>query len=471
MALPELTHEELLNPQSCKQCHPKHYEQWSASMHAYAAQDPVFVAMNTRGQEETNGALGTFCINCHAPMAVREGAITNNANLDDVPGHLKGVTCYFCHNAVGVGPSHNNGMVNIANDNVMRGAIRNAIEPSTHKVAYSKFHDPRTDESSDLCGTCHDILTPKNVALERTYLEYKSSNVGATDLGVSHQSCQDCHMARADGGKRPIAEMTGRPGELVNARDFHPHLWPAVDVALTDWPHADAMRSAVGSCELPGAISYITLERDPGPLGEITVNMETQAGHNFPSGATQDRRLWLELVAYDASNTELFRIGQIGDQDVEEPHDAPHPCMFREYLLDDNGKETHDFWEAASIDDRSRQMPVAPRGGTNLPGSHSASCNVRPPLAQAAATPAFIDVRLRMRPMGIDVLQDLVSTGHLAPDIVTKMPTFTALSRRFTYDPKTRGYTSDPNHNDPTLGDCRTFWCLLDPNGKECTAP
>ena len=34
-----------------------------------AMDDPVFIAMNKKGQRETNGALGTFCVNCHAPMA------------------------------------------------------------------------------------------------------------------------------------------------------------------------------------------------------------------------------------------------------------------------------------------------------------------------------------------------------------------------------------------------------------------
>ena len=53
-------------------------------MHAYAADDPVFVAMNKRGQRETNGELGTFCVKCHAPMAVANGTITeaNVANFD-----------------------------------------------------------------------------------------------------------------------------------------------------------------------------------------------------------------------------------------------------------------------------------------------------------------------------------------------------------------------------------------------------
>src|SRR5271155_2931282 len=92
-----LTPAQLLDPSSCQGCHTTHYAGWSASMHAYASDDPVFRAMNQRGQRETNGTLGSFCVKCHAPMAVNEGATTDGLNLDSVAQPLHGVTCFFCH--------------------------------------------------------------------------------------------------------------------------------------------------------------------------------------------------------------------------------------------------------------------------------------------------------------------------------------------------------------------------------------
>src|SRR5262245_62072974 len=85
---PLLSRAELLDPTSCQKCHADHYKDWSGSMHAYASDDPVFIAMNKRGQRETNGALGAFCVNCHAPMAVNEKATTDGLNLADVPQPL-----------------------------------------------------------------------------------------------------------------------------------------------------------------------------------------------------------------------------------------------------------------------------------------------------------------------------------------------------------------------------------------------
>jgi hypothetical protein len=37
----------------------------------------VFVATNTRGQRETSGQLGDFCLKCRAPLAVQKGKIAS----------------------------------------------------------------------------------------------------------------------------------------------------------------------------------------------------------------------------------------------------------------------------------------------------------------------------------------------------------------------------------------------------------
>jgi hypothetical protein len=77
-----LSRERLLEPETCAGCHPDHYREWSGSMHAYAANDPVFLAMNARGQRDTGGALGDFCVRCHAPMALAEGLTSDGTNLE-----------------------------------------------------------------------------------------------------------------------------------------------------------------------------------------------------------------------------------------------------------------------------------------------------------------------------------------------------------------------------------------------------
>src|SRR5579859_6503795 len=77
--------DELLDPKGCAKCHADHYRDWSSSMHAYASDDPVMLAANSLGQRDTKGALGSLCVGCHAPMAVREGATTDGLNMASVP--------------------------------------------------------------------------------------------------------------------------------------------------------------------------------------------------------------------------------------------------------------------------------------------------------------------------------------------------------------------------------------------------
>lgn len=458
-----LTREELLKPESCKDCHPKYFREWSGSMHAYAMKDPIYIAMNKRGQEETGGQLGNFCNNCHAPMAVREGAITSPADLSAVPEHLQGVTCYFCHNAVSVGADHFNATsIALANDTVMRADLHNPppVEPTAHRVQRSELHNGRSMMSSTLCGSCHDIITPNGYHLERTFAEYLPSLVAQQNS--SFQSCQSCHMD-SSAETEQVAVFTGREGELVSRRDAHEHFWPAVDVALTDgFPYADAMRAAVENCELPNSITFFNVSKSS-PF-TFQVQIETQAGHNQPSGAAHDRRMWLEIYAYDASGTEVFRYGVVNDGEVEEKPEAPHPFMLRDRIRDANGQEVHMFWDAVEqatpLEKDHYTLPPSVVGGEIR---HYLNREFR----MMGATPAVRYVmRLRMRPVGRDVLDDLVRTGHLDPSIAARVPTFTVQEREYQTSPDTQAFTLVS----VSPGSCHEYRCLLDPQSRSCTS-
>ena len=132
-----LDKEELLDPAACKDCHPAHFEEWEGSMHAYAGGDPVFVAMNARGQRETNGELGSFCVQCHAPMALRLGLTEDGLNLDELPAYTRGVTCFFCHTAEAV-EGEVRGAVGIAGRAVAMAAAEVAVKAEALGVAMAQ---------------------------------------------------------------------------------------------------------------------------------------------------------------------------------------------------------------------------------------------------------------------------------------------------------------------------------------------
>ena len=55
----------MLDPESCKECHPIHFEQWQGSMHAYAADDP-FVILADQYTSDARPVLSRYCDDCHS---------------------------------------------------------------------------------------------------------------------------------------------------------------------------------------------------------------------------------------------------------------------------------------------------------------------------------------------------------------------------------------------------------------------
>jgi len=333
---PKLPVKTLEDPNTCAECHMQHFTQWSGSMHAYASDDPVFLAMNKRGQRDTQNQLGKFCLQCHAPMAVALGLATddNAADFDPttLPPQARGITCYFCHNVKKVQADHNNGLV-VALDQTMRGGVHDPVDSPAHDSTYDKQMDSYTNNSVE-CGSCHDVVTPRGVALERSYTEWQAT-VFATDDPAKHlpRTCSACHM-QTDPNTTVIAD---KQGLNVKSRQnsFHLHTWPAIDQAMIDFPETPAQAAGIKDI-LDPALTIVGPRpvaggAPPGgicldPPGLLTVRMDTiNLGHMYPSGAAQDRRAWLEVIAYDAGGTVLFTSGNVPDG--MDPEDVPDPTL------------------------------------------------------------------------------------------------------------------------------------------------
>jgi len=460
--------EQARDPKACMNCHPNHYREWQASMHAYASRDPVFLAMNARGQRETNGQLGDFCVKCHAPMAVMEGKTTDGLNLSELPDEVKGVTCYFCHNATSVEGTHN-ATVKLANDVTMRGPIKDPKQPGVHKAEYAPMFNGDLLESSSFCGGCHDIVTPNGVHLERTFEEYNNSIVSKASSPLGLSTCSGCHMPSSPG------LVADDPPSNVVARRVHEHLWPGVDVHLDDSPGRDVMTAAVGDCELSISISAFQLDADM--FGKFTFTIETQAGHAEPSGAAQDRRLWLEVVAFDDDGKVSFSSGQIADDEVEEkPESDPkfdkNLFVMRDRLFDADGMPTHMFWKAAPSDMHPMgfEANTLPQAQSVAMGTHS-KLKIYPNLLipnpnGAPKLPARVTARLRMRPMGLDVLQDLVDSGDLDASVLAQMQTFTLNDATLEWT-RASGMMH-ANMAPMTSAVCKKYKCLLYPDSDAC---
>lgn len=194
--------------QTCRECHPDHYDEWSVSQHAYAQVSPVLNAMAATIAVRTNGTNGDFCIRCHTPVGMSLGEPAFMTNMDRRPTSREGVTCIVCHRvnkSYGkvsgrlaivegdifqpvYGPSGNEELRRVLADPEKHRVVTDHERPnyrSIHVDAIKFFQLP----TSAFCGTCHDVTLVNGFRLEEAFSEYKDSP--AAKRGVS---CQDCHM-------------------------------------------------------------------------------------------------------------------------------------------------------------------------------------------------------------------------------------------------------------------------------------
>ena len=441
----------LMDPNTCVECHAKYHDQWSASMHAYASDDPVFLAMNKRGQRETNNQLGTFCIQCHAPMAVALGTVTNENAKDFDPTTLspseRGITCYFCHNVQKITDDHNNGLV-LANDTTMRGGLQGPVTSPAHHSKYDPLMDSDLNES-EMCGSCHDVVTPRGVALERTQQEWQGTFFAKEKDPRHHLTCGGCHMPSSND------TIADKPGLSVPFRPngVHEHLWPGIDEALTPFPGMDVMSAGIHR-DLHGAISVTgPTPRDgppaPGgicldPPGVLSVRVDSiGTGHSWPSGAAQDRRAWLEVTAKRTDGSIVFQSGQVADRQDPEALNDPNLLGFWDRTARTDGMPAHFFWEVATVDSKLlKGPPTIDKNDPLFDHSTTAKFNIGNYLEID-----HIDVRVRIRPLPYAVLDELVASGDLAPEVAGRMKTLEIEGTQRHWDKATKGMAGTPAAN------------------------
>lgn len=401
---PTLTGEALLDPNNCLPCHSDQFKEWAGSMHAYAGEDPVFLAMNKRMQRETNGQAGTFCVGCHAPVAVRMGKTKDGLNLAELPPFMRGVTCFFCHTTDAVEGTHNNPL-RLAGDDTMRGGIGDPVK-APHKSLYSTLHDREDQGSSSLCGACHDVVTPPGAHIERTFTEWQASLYSKP----GQLSCGKCHM---DGREGVAARVDGAPQRRV-----HEHVMAGVDIALTPFTDEPQQRASVQRLLDATLLAKLCVKQTPqGIVAEATLD-NAFAGHKFPSGAAQDRRAWLELIAYRGGAI-VFQTGVVPDKKAVTSIADPNLWLLRDKIFGTDGKEVHMFWQAARVESELLTAAV-----TNNPQDPAFIHSVTKTFQMPLPPPDRVTMRVRMRPIDFDVLDDLVATKDLDPVILDRIPTF-----------------------------------------------
>ena len=309
------------DPKVCGSCHPTHYAQWETSMHRYAARSPVFDAMAAKAFRDTSGEIGTFCTGCHSPIGKAEGELGWSVAADRSPKSREGVSCDYCHSVTGHTGILGNGNLVSAPTPVKYGPFGSDYD-GAHTTQKSDFI-----QSSELCGSCHDVFIFPGAQIEQAYTEYTESP--AAEAGVR---CQDCHMGPIPG--LPSARATG-PAAIVDGKPWpdrvlSDHHFVGPDYALIDdFPYPDDLAA---SAEAQAAyldqvqtllsnaakVEGLGVSFDPTQLGGtigFTVRSLT-TGHRIPTGFTSERQMWIAVTVEDREGKTVWASGdldQFGD--------------------------------------------------------------------------------------------------------------------------------------------------------------
>jgi hypothetical protein len=224
-------------------------------------------------------------------------------------------------------------------------------------------------------------------------------------------------------------------------RSRHAHTFSGVDVALEPFPSTGDAELDAASRQVQGAdlqrlldstlrVEICVLSRITGETSiKLTLDNAT-AGHHFPSGAAQDRRAFVELRAFaEGADEPYYESGVVGEGAAVASLDDPDLWLLRDRILSADGKEVHQFWEAAEL--QSDTLPVATSPNPLSPG-FLAGHAVRqfPRQGALSQAPARVTVRVRLEPIGREILDDLIDSGHLAAAPAAAMPTHVLLPNR-----------------------------------------
>ncbi|QDT35137.1 hypothetical protein Mal48_44120 [Thalassoglobus polymorphus] len=355
---------DFVSAKECAQCHPRQYDEWSRSMHAYAQHSPVFEAFTLTMIERTGGTIGTFCTRCHTPIGVSIGENASMRNVHRSRISMEGVTCVVCHRlekpfykASGRLPV----TPGLVNDGCTYGPFSDPVNPdgSVHDAASSNQLT-----KSSFCGSCHDVTSPQGVRLEEAFSEWQNSP--AAKEGTS---CQDCHMGPIPGvpvksWERPFGKIAVVPGvdpSLLPDRPLSSHTFSGPDYSLLpdtefpeklDWMYEKDYRDTKNLT--PHQKETLTLLRiknrqqlakarnerytllknaakisvdhpyRASPRDKMKIHVDvtsTTAGHNFPTGFTAERQVWVEVRLVDPYGKQVFASGDFDDnRDLRDEH-------------------------------------------------------------------------------------------------------------------------------------------------------
>jgi hypothetical protein len=364
---------------------------WRTSMMANSGRDPYWISgvrRETIDHPVAAAAIQDECTICHMPMMRYESKLIGRegeAFVHFPPGQHTpadrlaedGVSCSVCHQITGEGLGTRASFVGgFKIDTTKPPGERHEYGPfeidkghTTIMRSSSTFQpaeDKKVIRSSELCATCHTLLTKA--------LDAQGQVVGELPEQVPYQewlhskykdatSCQDCHMPKVLEDV-PITSVLGepRPGfsqhSFVGGNFFMQHLLNrhrndlGVSAPPEDFNNA-ALRTIAHLQSEAARISVKRLEIHNGRL-EAEISIENLAGHKLPT-AYPSRRVWLHVTVRDGLGKVLFESGALHpDGSIEGNDNDIDPSRFEPHYAEITRPDQVEIYEAIMADPAGR---------------------------------------------------------------------------------------------------------------------
>jgi len=311
-----------IDPDTCGMCHDDIFAQWQNSMHNLAHHDPIYekIALFLRKDlvDQDEIAEAESCVKCHTPVGFVSGFPKKlSDDLSKTPAIAKkGIQCDYCHSAVKIKKIYNNGLEldpgqGEDNPGIKRGPL-NDSKSDFHQSAFSQVHT-----ESKICGTCHSVRhVVFKTKLETTYEEWFTSPYNSKDK-AKRVTCQGCHMYQRPGF--PATGSTARPKNpgvassdgperehvfthnFVGGNSFIPNLFK------------DSQKPKMVEERLQNA-AKISLDKKNSGFDHLVFKVKNiGAGHYLPTGLTNIRQMWLEIVVKNRQGELLYSSGLVNE--------------------------------------------------------------------------------------------------------------------------------------------------------------
>lgn len=382
---------------------------WSATMMANSSKDPYWIATvrsEVELEPELREVIEQKCATCHMPMAEVTALAAGEATLllDEgfsSPDHTlhnlaqDGVSCNLCHQIEDINfgePESFSG--GFAVDLALPTGSRYSYGPYTvgrqmvNVMQSSSGYIPQQGmhlSQSELCGTCHNLITPFVDAEGQVTGEFAEQAIYSEWENSAYQgvkACMDCHMPVAEGGIQ--LSITGGPARspfsqhnFIGSNAFMLNVlrYYGQEIGVTT-SSAQLAQLVLETEAMVGTQSAILRLENMALSGSIlngNIVIESFVGHKFPGGYPS-RRAWLHITVRDASGNLVFESGAVSpdgrisgnDNDEDgtryEPHymtlNAPDQVQIYEaIMLNSDGEVTTTLLRAASYAKDNRLLP------------------------------------------------------------------------------------------------------------------